>query len=236
MRITAAQRAANENRIRAAMDRLLRGEIPPGRCDITTLVVEAGVNRTAFYGTRPHADLRAEFERRLRTLQQAGDQPDPRDAQITRLKTEIHRAEEPFGRVNQHDQPTHRVPDPGPRATRRSTRRDHPSAGRRHLRQPSQPTSATGSDHRLMQLTERPGRQRSGVGVRTREGSAKIRRKKATSDLELNLPQVRCLGRIGVGCPTRDSDAQTQPEARSCVTVRSGLLRVPAQIGQRRTR
>ena len=89
MRITAAQRAANENRIRAAMDRLLRGEIPPGRCDITTLVVEAGVNRTAFYGTRPHADLRAEFERRLRTLQQAGDQPDPRDAQITRLKTEI---------------------------------------------------------------------------------------------------------------------------------------------------
>ena len=59
MRITAAQRTANENRIRAAMDRLLRGEIPPGgRCDITT-------------------------------LQQAGDQPDPRDAQITRLKTEI---------------------------------------------------------------------------------------------------------------------------------------------------
>ena len=39
--------------------------------------------------TRPYADLRAEFERRLRTLQQAGDQPDPRDAQITRLKTEI---------------------------------------------------------------------------------------------------------------------------------------------------
>jgi hypothetical protein len=58
-------------------------------------------------------------------------------------------------------------------------------------------------------------------------------------------PRARCLhqvrlrrgaGRIDVGCPTRDSDAQTQPEARSCVTVRSGLLRVPAQIGQRRTR
>jgi hypothetical protein len=31
------------------------------------------------------------------------------------------------------------------------------------------------------------------------------------------------------------SDAQRQPEARSCVTVRGGLLRVPAQIGQRRT-
>ena len=90
MRITAAQRTANENRIRAAMDRLLRGEIPPGgRCDITNLAVESGIDRTAFYGTRPYADLRAEFERRLRTLQQAGDQPDPRDAQITRLKTEI---------------------------------------------------------------------------------------------------------------------------------------------------
>ncbi|GII28102.1 hypothetical protein Pmi06nite_15440 [Planotetraspora mira] len=50
------------------------------------------------------------------------------------------------------------------------------------------------------------------------------------------LPPGEVLGRIGVGCPTRDSDAQTQPEARSCVTVRSGLLRVPAQIGQRRTR
>ena len=38
MRITAAQRIQNENRIRAAMDRLLRGEIPPGgNCDIKTL-------------------------------------------------------------------------------------------------------------------------------------------------------------------------------------------------------
>ncbi|WP_051105626.1 hypothetical protein [Parafrankia discariae] len=46
----------------------------------------SGVDRTAFYGTRLYADLRAEFERRLRTLQQAGDQLDPRDAQITRLK------------------------------------------------------------------------------------------------------------------------------------------------------
>ena len=36
--------------------------------------------------------------------------------------------------------------------------------------------------------------------------------------------------------PSQGRDAQTQPEARSCVTVRSGLLRVLAQIGQRRTR
>jgi len=89
MRITGEQRATNENRIRATIDRLLRGEIPPGgRCDIKTLPVEASVDRTAFYGTRPYAHLRAEFERRLQTLRQAGNQPDPRDAQITRLKNE----------------------------------------------------------------------------------------------------------------------------------------------------
>ena len=38
VRISAAQRIQNENRIRAAMDRLLRGEIPPGgNCDVKTL-------------------------------------------------------------------------------------------------------------------------------------------------------------------------------------------------------
>jgi hypothetical protein len=95
MRITADQRAANEDRIRAAIDRLLRGDIPPGgRCDIKTLARQAGVDRTAFYGTRPYAHLREEFERRLRALGQAGEQPDPRDAQITRLKHEITRLKE----------------------------------------------------------------------------------------------------------------------------------------------
>lgn len=89
MRISAAQRTENENRIRAAMDRLLRGEIPPGaKCDIKTLAHEAAVDRTAFYGTRPYAHLRVEFERRLQTLQDAGEIPDPREAQIARLKAE----------------------------------------------------------------------------------------------------------------------------------------------------
>ncbi|MFE2597331.1 hypothetical protein ACFXCZ_12615 [Streptomyces sp. NPDC059396] len=89
MRISAAQRTENENCIRAAMDRLLRGEIPPGgKCDVKTLAREAGVDRTAFYGTRPYAHLRAEFEQRLQALQQAGDIHDPREAQITRLKAE----------------------------------------------------------------------------------------------------------------------------------------------------
>ena len=92
MRITAAQRIHNENRIRAVMDRLLRGEIPPGgNCDVKTLAVEAGVDRTAFYGTRPYAHLRAEFEHRLQQLRQAGETPDPRVAQIERLKAEIEK-------------------------------------------------------------------------------------------------------------------------------------------------
>jgi hypothetical protein len=123
-----------------------------------------------FYGTRPYADLRAEFERRLRTLQKAGDQPDPRDAQITCLKTEItglkNRVVESTSTINELTEFRTRA------LARLAAQHDEiiTSAGRRHLRQPSQPTSATGSDHRLMQLTERPGRQRSGVGVRTREG------------------------------------------------------------------
>jgi hypothetical protein len=95
MRITDDQRAANEDRILAAIDRLLRGEIPPGgRCDVKTLAREAGVDRTALYGGRPYAHLREEFERRLRTLERAGEQPDPRDAQIMRLKDDAARLNE----------------------------------------------------------------------------------------------------------------------------------------------
>jgi hypothetical protein len=95
MRISAAQRTENHNRVRAAMDRLLRGEIPPGgNCDIKTLAREAGVDRTAFYGNRPYAHLRIEFEQRLQTRQQTGEHPDPRDAQITRMKADIDRLKE----------------------------------------------------------------------------------------------------------------------------------------------
>jgi len=89
MRITAAQRIENQNRVRVAMDRLLRGEIPPGgNCDIKTLAREAGVDRTAFYGNRPYAHLRGEFETRLQAQREAGEISDPRLAQITRLKNE----------------------------------------------------------------------------------------------------------------------------------------------------
>jgi hypothetical protein len=46
------------------------------------------VDRTAFYGSRPYAHLREEFEARLTMIRQTGA-PDPRDAQINRLKTEV---------------------------------------------------------------------------------------------------------------------------------------------------
>ncbi|MFJ9344339.1 hypothetical protein ACIRP0_34425 [Streptomyces sp. NPDC101733] len=102
MRITAAQRTENENRIRAAMDRLLRGEIPPGgTCDIKTLAREAAVDRTAFYGTRPYVHLREEFEHRLQNLQEAGQIPDPREAQIERLRAEITKLKERLAKSEQ---------------------------------------------------------------------------------------------------------------------------------------
>jgi hypothetical protein len=90
MRISTEQRQQNETRIRAAIDRLLSGDIPPGgKCDIKTLAREAAIDRAAFYGSRPYAHLREEFETRLQARQQAGDIPDRRDAQIARLNDEI---------------------------------------------------------------------------------------------------------------------------------------------------
>jgi hypothetical protein len=101
MRISDAQRAQNENRVRAAMDRLLRGEIPPdGNCDVKTLAREAGVDRTAFYGDRPYAHLRAEFERRLQQLQHAGQTPDTKLAQIERLKSDVVRLSDRLAQAN----------------------------------------------------------------------------------------------------------------------------------------
>ena len=90
MRLTPQQRHHNETRIRAAMDRLLLGDLPPGgRCDIKTLARESGIDRTAFYGNRPYAHLREEFESRLAAIRRTGDSPDPRDNQIIRLKDEV---------------------------------------------------------------------------------------------------------------------------------------------------
>jgi DNA-binding GntR family transcriptional regulator len=90
MRTSAEQRRQAEQRIRAAADALLRGDIPPdGKCDITTLARQAGVSRAALY--RSYPQLKDEFERRIAALRASGTAPDPRDAQITRLKA--HNAE-----------------------------------------------------------------------------------------------------------------------------------------------
>jgi septal ring factor EnvC (AmiA/AmiB activator) len=90
VRLTRQQLLDNEEKIRAAMTRLLNGDIPPGgKCDVKTLALAAGIDRTAFYGSRPYAHLREEFEQKLQDVQQAGEQPDPRDAQVARLKNEI---------------------------------------------------------------------------------------------------------------------------------------------------
>jgi len=93
MRTTDLQRSEAEARIRSAMDRLLRGEIPPGgRCDLKTLASQAEVNRTGFYAKQglpgPYQHLAEEFDRRRQLKAHAGELSDPRDAQICRLKDE----------------------------------------------------------------------------------------------------------------------------------------------------
>jgi hypothetical protein len=46
-RISAETRVRNEQAVRSAMDRLLKGELPPGgSTDLKTLAAEAGVTRT----------------------------------------------------------------------------------------------------------------------------------------------------------------------------------------------
>jgi hypothetical protein len=109
MRLSPQQRHASETRIRQAMDRLLRGDLPPGgKCDITTLARESGIDRTAFYGTRPYTRLREEFENRLHVIRQAGNAPDPRDTQIARLRDEIQTLRE---RLTRHQTATAELTD-----------------------------------------------------------------------------------------------------------------------------
>ncbi|WP_084483768.1 hypothetical protein [Nocardia anaemiae] len=98
-RISDGDKTRNEQSIRAAMDRLLSGDLPPGRrCDLKSLAAEAGVTRTGFYPKKnrdgssrpgPYQHLADEFERRLHALQNASAAPDPRVQQIERLKNEV---------------------------------------------------------------------------------------------------------------------------------------------------
>uniref|UniRef100_UPI002F9103E5 hypothetical protein n=1 Tax=Streptomyces atratus TaxID=1893 RepID=UPI002F9103E5 len=83
--------------VRAAADRRSWASLAPaerrrligpegGSCLLAVKNGGGPFTRTAFYGTRPYSQLRAEFERRRQALQQTGDIPDPREAQIVRLK------------------------------------------------------------------------------------------------------------------------------------------------------
>ncbi|WP_438293141.1 hypothetical protein [Streptomyces sp. HUAS TT7] len=95
-RVSEETRQANEAAIRVAMDRMLSGDLPEGgKCDIKTLAALSGVVRTGFYPKRgrdgaprpgPYQHLAEEFERRLAAVQASGTVPDPRVAQIERLK------------------------------------------------------------------------------------------------------------------------------------------------------
>lgn len=107
-RISEDTKSRNEAAIRAAIDRLLAGGLPPGgKCDLKTLAAEAGVSRTAFYPKKnrdgsarpgPYQHLAEEFERRLRALQEAGQVVDPRAAQVERLKEQVAELKERVAR------------------------------------------------------------------------------------------------------------------------------------------
>lgn len=83
------------------MDWLVCGEIPDRRnCDIKTRALQAGVDRTPFYSSRPCVRLRAEFEDRLPQLQNCGQTPDPKAPQIQRLNTEIDKLRHRLAQAN----------------------------------------------------------------------------------------------------------------------------------------
>ena len=75
-------------RIRAAIGQLVAGPVPDGlKCDVKSLCALAGVPRATLY--RSYPDLKADFERQRAVAVEASQHPDPRAAQIARLKGEI---------------------------------------------------------------------------------------------------------------------------------------------------
>ncbi|MET7842217.1 hypothetical protein ABZT45_27025 [Streptomyces sp. NPDC005356] len=96
-RLNAQDKASNEAAVRAAMERILRGDLPPGaKADLKTLAQLSGVTRTGFYAkrnrdgtSRPGAyqHLAEEFTARVQALQDAEltDRVVRRDAEVARL-------------------------------------------------------------------------------------------------------------------------------------------------------
>jgi chromosome segregation ATPase len=96
-RVSQERRGQIEARIRAASDRLLRGDIPPGGgCDVKTLATEAGVARATLYSSYRH--LKEEFEGRRDRARDVGEIADQREAQIDRLKQQITKLRERIGK------------------------------------------------------------------------------------------------------------------------------------------
>ncbi|MDI5905446.1 MULTISPECIES: hypothetical protein [Streptomyces] len=99
MAVSHQQRDQIERRIRAAIDRLLPGQIPPGdACDAKTLAREAGISRASLYRTWTH--LKDEFEQRRAAARAAGQQPDPKEARIARLRELNQRLTGKLARTN----------------------------------------------------------------------------------------------------------------------------------------
>lgn len=99
MALSPDQRDQIERRIRAAIDRLLSGQISTGgACDVKTLAREAGMPRAALYRTWGH--LKGEFEQRRAAAWAAGQQPDPREARIARLRDQNQRLTSKLARIH----------------------------------------------------------------------------------------------------------------------------------------
>ena len=97
--MTHEQQTDTEDKIRAATRQLLYGPVPEGlKCDVKSLCTLAGVPRATLYRAYPH--LKADFDRQRATAREAGQQPDPRLAQIQRLNAEIAKLRERLNRRN----------------------------------------------------------------------------------------------------------------------------------------
>ncbi|MGC5004882.1 hypothetical protein [Streptomyces sp. NBC_00353] len=96
-RISDTDRSRNEEAIRPPWTGSFAANSRPAADALKTLAAETGVTRTGFYPKRdrdgsvregPYQHLGDEFVRRLAALREAGEAPDPRDAQIERLKAQ----------------------------------------------------------------------------------------------------------------------------------------------------